>query len=893
MTSEPKNTNLQNVSFLNNLKKKTFDGDKKNFFITIRNFYINFSKKIYDTFLTNNDGMKAAHTRSNILDKIIIACFNNFFVLSTNKINLRNFAIIATGGYGRGELAPFSDIDILFLHSIRNKKKLENIVKPFLHILWDLGLRIGYATRTAKECIYFSKKNLDITTSILESRFIIGNKTIYNQMKNEYEKKIINTQGLNFISKKLAERENRLKHHRNSRYLLEPNVKNGKGGIRDLQTLSWIGQFYYKANNLNDLVKKKILDKNSAGSFLKSKKFFWTIRTHLHFISGRPNEQLNFEYQTEIAKKMGYKKHKGTIDVERLMKHYFLTAKKVSDLIRIYCTSMEEKEKLVYKRKRYVNEKKQQNGDYIIINKRINYCKNFSFKNREEIFFKIFQTAQKKNLDIHPLALKKIINNLINIDKNISKKKKILNIFLEILTSKKDPEKYLKLLNETGLLGKLIPDFQKIVGQMQFGGFHTFTVDEHTLKTIGFLNDLELGLVEEKETLYKEIISEILSPKVLYISLFFHDLGKGRGLDHCIVSTKIAQKFCFLLKLNKIETNTILWLIKNHLLMSKVSQRLDLDDPRTIIEFVNKIHSLEQLKLLFLFTIIDMKATGKKVWNSWNKFLLEQLFLKSRKFITGSKKNFLPNVNKIKLKLKKKFQHMPKNVFENLFKIFPKDLILNSDEKKLYQYFDIVYKSQRKPFIELKQNNYKSATEIIIYSRDEPGLLSKFTGCVAVCGFNVVEARVYTLKNSMALDTIWIQNDMGSILDSKYHLPKLKNILEKILFKKETIEKNIFLKIKNIKEKNYFNIIPKVFIDNTISDKNTILEINSIDRIALIHDLTKKIYSLGLQINSAKILTMGKKITDIFYITDLKGKKILSNKRKKYLKKQILSLLRN
>ena len=900
MDTQVKNVNLENtlnfkkIPFLSNLNKKESDDYKKKFFIKIKDFYINSSKTIYDFFLIKNDGLKTAYTRSNILDQIISACFKNFFILSPNKIKIDNFGIVATGGYGRRELAPFSDIDILFLHNIKNKKNLENIVKPFLYILWDLGLRVGYATRTLKESIYFSKKNLDISTSILESRFIIGNKKIYNKMKDEYQKKIIDVQGTNFISKKLVERENRLKYHADSRYLLEPNVKDGKGGIRDLQTLSWIGQFFYKANNLNDLVKKKILDKNLARSFFKSKQFFWTVRTHLHNLSNRPNEQLNFEYQKEIAKRMGYKKHKGTTNVERLMKHYFLTAKKVSDLIRIYCTSIEEKEKLIIRKKGITNRTKKRIGDFIIINKRVNFHKHFLIKKNQEKVFKIFQIAQEKDLDIHPLAIRFIINNLIKIDKNISKKKEILNIFIEILTSKKNSEKYLKLMNETGLLGKLIPDFQKIVGQMQFGGFHTFTVDEHTLKAIGLLHDLEKGLLEDTKKLYKEIFSEILSPRILYISLFFHDLGKGRGQNHSVISSKIAQRFCSFLELDNIETKTIIWIIKNHLLMSKVSQRLDLEDSKTIIEFVKQIYSLEQLKLLFLFTIIDMKATGKKVWNSWNKFLLEQLFLKSRKLILATgKETFLPNVNKIKLKLKKKFHYISSNKFENLFNFFPKDLILNNSKKNLYQYFNIVYKSQKDSFISLKKNNYKFATEIIIYTKDEPGLLSKFAGAVAICGFNVVEARVCTLKNSMALDTLWVQNEKGSILDSKYQIPKLKNILKKILLEKVFLEKNIYTTYQHSNEKKLFNMVPQVYVDNIMSEHSTILEINSTDRIGLIYDLTKKIYSLGLQINSAKILTMGHKITDIFYITDLKGKKILSDVKINQLKKQILSLLKN
>ena len=319
--------------FLKKKKKVVFNLNL--FSIELKKFYENRNKKLLDNFEKKNNGLELANTRSNLLDQIISKCYNYYFLeLKKNSKNLK-FSIVATGGFGRKELAPYSDIDILFLHSLKSKKDLEDFVKFVLHTLWNLGLKVGYATRTPKECILYSKKKLDVCTSILESRFIVGDKTIYESLTKQYKNNIIEKYKKKFIKSIFSERKKRLIDTGDTRYLLEPNVKNGKGGIRDLQTLDWIGKFVYKITNLKDLINYKIIDKNSVDSFLKAKKFFWTVRSHLHIISERPNEQLNFEYQNLIAKKIGYKKTKALLHVEKFMKDYFFTAKRVSDLIRI------------------------------------------------------------------------------------------------------------------------------------------------------------------------------------------------------------------------------------------------------------------------------------------------------------------------------------------------------------------------------------------------------------------------------------------------------------------------------------------------------------------------------------------------------------------------------
>ena len=359
----------------------------------LKKIYKNENKKLIQKFKKNKKGLTLANERSKLLDKIILKTFENFYV-NSKKLN---YAIVATGGYGRQELAPYSDIDLLFLHSIKNKNDLKKIVKPILYVLWNLGLKVGYATRTVKECIIYSEKKLDICTSILDSRFITGNTVIYDDLIYNYKKKIINNYKKKFVKGIFKDRDKRLLEFGDTKYMLEPNIKNGKGVIRDLQILDWIGKFFYQVKNLDGLINYKILDKNSFRSFIEAKEFFWTVRSHLHIISKRPNEQLNFEYQSQIAKRMGYKNSKALLKIENFMKDYFFIAKKVSNLLRICCTFIEDKEKLVPIKK----SKKKIIGEFVIENKRINFSTKYLKKNYES-FFKIIELAQQNNVDLHP-----------------------------------------------------------------------------------------------------------------------------------------------------------------------------------------------------------------------------------------------------------------------------------------------------------------------------------------------------------------------------------------------------------------------------------------------------------------------------------------------------------
>ena len=449
-------------------------------------------------------------------------------------------------------------------------------------------------------------------------------------------------------------------------------------------------------------------------------------------------------------------------------------------------------------------------------------------------------------------------------------------------------------MSDLGLLGILIPDFKRISGQMQFGGFHTYTVDEHTLKAIGYINDIEMKKNLKENLLYSNIFSEIISTRILYIAMFFHDLGKGTGRDHSIVSSEIAKEFCSRIEMDQTEKNIIIWLIRNHLLMNKISQKRDIDDTNTIFEFGKKVESLEQLKLLFIFTVTDMKATGKTIWNNWNKYPLEKLFLKTRYLVLGSS----INVNKkiietVKSKLKKDRNLYPKKKVDNFLKVLPKEVYLNNDKKKIVKFLQIIQNSKQKTCIKIFQNKQKLATEILIYTKDKPGLLYKLSGAVTISGFNLVEAKVSTLNNGMALDILWVRDLNGSMLDKLYHFSKLEKKMLKILSNDNSLEKEVENEREKNLKKNLFKINTKIFIDNDSSKKHTILEINTFDRIGLIYDVTKKLYELGLKISSAKILTMGKGANEIFYIQDFRGNKILSNKKINKLKTSIITLLKN
>ena len=630
--------------------------------------------------LKDRHGRRCAERLCRMEDEIIRILFEfarKHLYPSDNPSEAERMAVVATGGYGRGLQAPGSDIDLLFVLPYKQTAWGESIAEAILYCLWDMGLKVGHATRSIDECIRQSKADITIRTAILEARFLLGDQKLFDELVTRFDDEVVRNTAAEFVAAKLAEREERIRRAGQSRYLVEPNVKDGKGGLRDLHTLFWIAKYVYRVRHASELIKCGVFDKGEYQLFRRCENFLWSVRCHMHFVTGRAEERLSFDIQREIAVRLGYTSHPGLRDVERFMKHYFLIAKDVGDLTAILCAELEDSHaksvpvlSRVMSRLRPVKRKKLAgNDDFEIENNRITLARANAFKRDPVNLIRIFHLAQKHNLAFHPDAMRAMTRSLKLIDADLREDKEANKLFLDILTSKNDPETVLRRMNEAGVLGKFVPAFGKIVAMMQFNMYHHYTVDEHLLRCIGVLEEIERGDADDTK-LANELIQKIQPNHraVLYVTMFLHDIAKGRPEDHSIAGARVAKRFCPRLGFSQGDTNLVAWLIEHHLLMSSVAQSRDLSDRKTIENFAAVVQSAERLKLLTILTTADIKAVGPGVWNGWKAQLVRTLYYETEPVLTGgfSEVNRAQRVAMAQTEFRAAMTDWPQDVLESL-----------------------------------------------------------------------------------------------------------------------------------------------------------------------------------------------------------------------------------
>jgi [protein-PII] uridylyltransferase len=573
-----------------------------------------------------------------LMDQLIRALYDHTIQYAypiANPSAGEHLALVALGGYGRGELAPFSDIDLLFLLPYKLTPHGEQVVEFMLYRLWDLGLKVGHATRSVDDCIRLALSDMTIRTGLLESRFLWGDQTLYQELKQRFRRDVVAGTGPDFVEAKLAERDQRHQRNGNSRYSLEPNIKEGKGGLRDLHTLFWIAKYVYQVDDIASLVDRSVLTPEEAATFEKAAAFLWTLRCHLHYLADRAEERLTFDLQPELARRIGYTDHAGTRGVERLMKHYFLVAKSVGDLTRIFCAAIEAAhQRKPFLRLPTIGLRRRDVEGFPVEGGRLSLPGPAFLTQQPVNILRLFEVAQRRDLDIHPAALRLVTRHL-KLVKGLRHDPEANRLFVAMLTSPKGPEAILRRLNEAGVFGRFIPDFGRVVAQMQYDMYHHYTVDEHTLFAIGILHRIEQGALKDEAPIASAVVHQVLSRRVLYLAVLLHDIAKGRGGDHSELGAEIALQLGPRLGFSAEETEQVAWLVMNHLLMSNTAFKRDIDDPQTVENFAGQVQSLERLRLLLVLTVADIRAVGPKTWNNWKATLLRELYWQTEEKLSG------------------------------------------------------------------------------------------------------------------------------------------------------------------------------------------------------------------------------------------------------------------
>lgn len=841
-------------------------------------------------------GTKAAGELAFLFDQVIRIVYDSAEreYPSANPTKADRLAVAAVGGYGRGELAPFSDIDLLFLSPYKQTPRGEQVVEYVLYMLWDLGLKVGHATRSIDDCIRLAKRDLTIRTAMLEARFLWGDQDLFVELRTAFQNQIVAGTALEFVEGKLAERDDRHKKLGDSRYLVEPNIKDGKGGLRDLQTLYWIAKYVYRTDNVADLVARGVLTQKEARNFAKDQNFLWTVRFHLHYLADRPEERMTFDLQPRIAERMNYADRESSSGVERFMKHYYLVAKDIGDLTRIFCASIEaENMRRPLIRLPRFGRPRDLMGFRIDVD-RLTVADDSVFARDPVAMIRLFYVSHQEGVDIHPHALRLVTQNLKRINGKVRADPEANRMFVEIATSRDHPEITLTRMNEAGVFGRFLPDFGRVVGQTQHDMYHVYTVDEHTIQAIGLLAAIDRGEREGEHPVASEVIHKVGSRRALYISVLFHDIAKGRGGDHAEKGARIAKRVCPQMGLSDEETETVEWLVRYHLAMSSVAQKRDLSDTKTIRDFADLVQSPEWLRLLLCLTVVDMKATGPNVWNNWKAELLRELYHATEDVLSGGQLTHARNerIAAAKQALVDALRDWTQeDIDAQMARGYP-GYWLTFDIETLERQARLMRAAEtegRQLTVETRVMRDIDVTEVTIYALDHPGLFSRIAGALAAVGANIVDAKIFTTPQGMALDTFWLQNAEGHAFDQGAALARMSVQIERALggdFRRADAEaERTFVPSRT----RVFTVAPRVIVDNQISATHTVIEVNGRDRPGLLYAVTRALYDLSLQISSAKISTFGERAVDVFYVKDGFGTKVMHEARIAQIRERLLA----
>ena len=814
-------------------------------------------------------------------------------------------AVVATGGYGRGLLAPGSDIDLLFLLPYKQTAWGESVAEALLYCLWDMGLKVGHATRTVNECIRQANADMTIRTALLEARYLFGDVKLYEELVARFDKEVVQGTAADFVAAKLAEREERHRRAGQSRYLVEPNVKDGKGGLRDLHTLFWIAKYVYRVREPAELVERGVFAAEEYRLFRRCEDFLWSVRCNMHFVTGRAEERLSFDIQREIAVRLGYTEHPGLQDVERFMKHYFLTAKNVGDLTAILCAGLEERQakpapvlSRVIAKLRPAKSRRtlSETGDFVVDNNRINIAQPDVFARDPVNLIRLFHLAQKHNLAFHPEAMRTAARSLKLIDRKVRQDKEANRLFLEILTSKNDAETVLRRMNEAGVLGEFVRAFGRIVAMMQFNMYHHYTVDEHLLRCIGALGEIERG--DNPAVALASDLMRSIQPQhriVLYVTLFLHDIAKGRIEDHSIAGARIARRVCPRLGLNAADTDLVAWLIEVHLVMSTVAQSRDLSDRKTVENFAAVVQSLERLKLLTILTTADIRAVGPGVWNGWKAQLLRTLYYETEPVLTGgfSEVNRAQRVAEAQAEFRAALPDWPEAVREAyIARHYPAYWLKVDLPHKLTQarFVRATEEAGKRLATSVGFDAARGVTELTVFAPDHPWLLSIIAGACALAGANIVDAQIYTTTDGLALDTIAVSREFEHDADEARRAARIGDVIEKALRGELKLPDMVPQRAAPKGKLKAFAIEPEVTINNQWSARYTVVEVTGLDRPGLLYELTTTLSKLNLNIASAHVATFGERVVDVFYVTDLLGAQITAPTRQAAIKRPLLAL---
>jgi len=802
--------------------------------------------------------------------------------------------LMAVGGYGRGEMAPFSDVDLLFLVPWKMTGWGESVIESCLYILWDLRLKVGHASRSIPDCTRLAMQDYTIRTSLLEMRYISGDEGLADELRDALRKEVFTGTARAFIEAKLEERALRHEKQGGQRYVVEPNVKEGKGGLRDLQTLYWIAKYEHDVQFAAELVDLGVFTREEFQAFDAAERFLWAVRCHLHLIAGRAQDQLTFDLQVEVAARFGYADYGGRRAVEHFMQDYFRHATQVGELTRIFLTAMEAahlkpEPRLIGLLRGARARRRKLKPVFALKQGRLAIADETAFLADKLNLLRLFEEALRTHYLIHPEAMRLTVANLDLIDDGMRRDPEATRIFMDLLLKHGNPERGLRRMNELGVLAAFLPEFAPVVAMMQFNMYHSFTVDEHTIQVISTLAQIEREELIEELPIASGILKAGVNRRVIYLACLIHDLGKGRPEDHSVLGAQLARRICPRLGLKPDEAETVEWLVRHHLLMSDMAQKRDIADPRTVRDFAKAVKTTARLDLLTVLTVCDIRGVGPKIWNNWKATLLRGLYRATATALETGLEDL--NRDKRESEAKKMLRARLEGWDRKALKsetdrhYGPYWQGLDTDAQATFAHLlrDI---SEDEIRIDTAMDFDRDATRVCFALADHPGIFSRMAGALSLVGANVVDARSYTSKDGYATAIFWVQDHEGHPYEER-RLPRLRTMMEKTL-KGEVVTSTAMDKRDKIKKRERsFNVPTTITFDNEGSEIYTIIEVDTRDRPGLLYDLTKTLANNNIYIASAVVATFGEQVIDSFYVKDMFGLKLHNKLKQEALEKKL------
>jgi [protein-PII] uridylyltransferase len=840
-------------------------------------------------FLDTQNASDYVFHRSWLIDQVLYQALSHICIWVENEI-----ALIAVGGYGRGELHPYSDIDILIVLAQEPDDNMRECLEKFITFLWDIKLEVGHSVRTLYDCEQEAKEDITVATNLMEARLLMGSEILFQQMQQQVGPGNM-WASRDFFAEKCNEQAKRYAKYHDTSYNLEPNIKEGPGGLRDIQTVAWVAKRHLGASTLHNLVQQGFLTDVEYQSLIEGQAFLWQIRCFLHFHAKRKEDRLLFDYQRTLAADFNYRDTEGKLAVEQFMKKYYRTVMSLNTLNDLLLQVFQEN--ILYDNS---------NDQVQPLNKRFQIRKGFIEITNDRVFInypfallEVFLLMQQhpKVKGVRAHTLRSIYQHVYLIDDAFHRDLRARSLFYEILHQPNGITRALRLMNRYGVLGAYITDFGRIVGQMQYDLFHVYTVDQHTLFVVRNLRRFCIKEYEHEFPLCSEIVQTLPKLELLYLAGLFHDIAKGRGGDHSELGEKDALRFCYEHGFSDNDARLVGWLVRNHLTMSTTAQREDTSDPTVISHFAQRVQDKVHLDYLYVLTVADIRATSPKLWNGWKHTLLAGLYHKTLHVLQHGSNQGLDKQEQI-FDIQANARHLladsglAEDKINHLWSQLGDEYFLRSSPQTIARETQLILQHQTSDkSLVLERQHPHGGTELVLYMRDRDYLFAETTQYLERKALTIVDAYVIQTdsKHSLGGYTILDSDKRTSIADSA-RIEAIKQGLEEVL-NRDVNEPFCPITHHMPRQLKHFPVPTRISFTQDAANNHTIMEVITTDRPGILSRIAQVFLHCEVVLKKAKIGTFGSRVEDIFLVTDKNNNMLFSADQLDCLREYLSTLL--